>query len=289
MMGLTCLVRPSGQYLIPLFPIIYIMIGLLKKNSLTVVTHLYHGLISTMIAIAVVFPWAQHNSNAGWGYNLATAEIEVVYFRDNVIYLDSVQNNKSLNDSEDQIIKKEQKYISYIAENSINMSEQDRLSVLSTYYKEQIFTYDYKTVVKSFIDSWIGLFGAGGAANIHNILALDGKKSINIMSKSEGHVSRVEAVFSSLLESNFIIIAISLLSFSYVIVLRIFDLIGFINLIRNREYSALFILTGIIVYFVLITLFVGNSRYRLPIEPALIILSVYGFNSIFNRNIDEYK
>jgi hypothetical protein len=75
----------------------------------------------------------------------------------------------------------------------------------------------------------------------------------------------------------------------WLIVLRIFDLIGFINLIRNREYSVLFILTGIIVYFVLIALFVGNSRYRLPIEPALIILSVYGFNSIFNRNIDEYK
>jgi len=54
-------------------------------------------------------------------------------------------------------------------------------------------------------------------------------------------------------------------------------------MIRCREYGVLFILSGIIIYFMLIALFVGNSRYRLPIEPALIIMAIYGFNATIKR------
>jgi len=281
--GLTCLVRTSGQYLILLLPIIYIIVGLLQKSKQPLVTHLYNGLISTIIAIAVIFPWVQHNASAGWGYNLTTPEIKVVYFRDNVIYLESIQSNTSLGDASKKIKGDEQSYISSYAEKWLHMSKHDKLSSIATYYKKQLFTYDYNTVTKGFIDSWIGLFGAGGAANLHNLLALDGSRSIQTMSSSEKHMSRTDAVFDTLLKSNLVVISISLLSFIYVIVLRILGLIGLVRMIRCREYGVLFILSGVITYFMLIALFVGNSRYRLPIEPALIIMAVYGFSTFVKR------
>ena len=59
---------------------------------------------------------------------------------------------------------------------------------------------------------------------------------------------------------------------------------GLIMMIKDKEYGALFIFTGVITYFVLIALFVGNSRYRLPIESALIIMAVYGFISIAKKS-----
>lgn len=282
--GLTCLVRTSGQYLILLLPIIYVIIGLLQKSKQLLAVHLYNGLISTIIAIAVIFPWVQHNASAGWGYNLTTPEIKVVYFRDNVIYLESIQNNTSLGDASRKIEGDEQSYISSYAEKWLHMSKHDKLSSIATYYKKQLFTYDYNTVTKGFIDSWIGLFGAGGAANLHNLLALDGSRSIQAMSSSEKHMSRTDAVFDTLLKSNLVVISISLLSFIYVIVLRILGLIGLVRMIRCREYGVLFILSGVITYFMLIALFVGNSRYRLPIEPALIIMAVYGFNTLVKRS-----
>ena len=281
--GLTCLVRTSGQYLILLLPIIYIIVGLLQKSKQPLVTHLYNGLISTIIAIAVIFPWVQHNASAGWGYNLTTPEIKVVYFRDNVIYLESIQSNTSLGDASKKIKGDEQSYISSYAEKWLHMSKHDKLSSIATYYKKQLFTYDYNTVTKGFIDSWIGLFGAGGAANLHNLLALDGSRSIQTMSSSEKHMSRTDAVFDTLLKSNLVVISISLLSLIYVIVLRILGLIGLVRMIRCREYGVLFILSGVITYFMLIALFVGNSRYRLPIEPALIIMAVYGFSTFVKR------
>ena len=281
--GLTCLVRPSGQYLIPLFPAIYIIIGVLRNSGQSLLIHFYHGLLSIIVAVVVVFPWAQHNASAGWGYNLATSEIEVVYFKDNVIYLESILNNKSLKNSESKITQGEHEYIASYPEKWLQMSKQDRSSTIASYYKQQLFTYDYKTVIKGFVDSWIGLFGAGGAANLHNLLALDGSRSIQTMSSSEKHMSRTDAVFDTLLKSNLVVISISLLSFIYVIVLRILGLIGLVRMIRCREYGVLFILSGVITYFMLIALFVGNSRYRLPIEPALIIMAVYGFSTFVKR------
>jgi 4-amino-4-deoxy-L-arabinose transferase-like glycosyltransferase len=281
--GLTCLVRTSGQYLILLLPIIYIVIGLLQKSKQPLIYHLYNGVISIIIAIVVIFPWMQHNANAGWGYNLTTPEIQVVYFRDNVIYLESIENNISLGDSSKKVKEDEEKYISSYAEKWLYMSKHDKLSSIASYYKKQLFTYNYNTVVKGLADSWIGLFGAGGAANLHNLLVLDGSRSIQVMSNSEKHMSRTDAVFDTLLKSNLIVISISLLSFIYVIVLRILGLMGLVKMIKCREYGVLFILSGIIIYFMLIALFVGNSRYRLPIEPALIIMAVYGFSAFIKK------
>jgi len=281
--GLTCLVRPSGQYLIFLFPLIYIVIGLLQKNGQFLVIHLSHSLLSAIVSVAVIFPWVQHNASAGWGYNLATAEIEVVYFRDNVIYLDSILHNSSLNDSTKRISKNEEEYISSYAEKWLQKNEQDKISAIASYYKKQLLNYDYKIVAKGFIDSWIGFFGAGGAVNLHNILELDGGRSIQIMSSSKSHVSRVDAVISTLSGLNSTALFISLFSFLYVAILRIFGLIGLIAMVKNKEYSLFFILTGVVTYFMLISLFVGNSRYRLPIDPILIIMSVYGFSIFFKK------
>jgi hypothetical protein len=276
-------VRTSGQYLIPLFPAIYIIIGLLKNSDQSLLTHLHHGLLSSIFAVIVVFPWVQHNASAGWGYNLTTPEIKVVYFRDNVIYLESILNNKSLNDTGRKVMENEQDYILSNAEKWSQMSEQDKYSAIASYYKKQLFTYDYKTVIKGFVESWVGLFGAGGAANLHNILELNESKTIQVMANSEKHMTRVDAVFYTLSKSNWMVIFISLFSFIYVISLRILGLIGLISMIKDREYGTLFILTGIVTYFMLIALFVGNSRYRLPIEPALIIMAIYGFSAIIKK------
>lgn len=281
--GLTCLVRTSGQYLILMLPIIYVVIAFLKRSEQPLFTHFKHGLMALIVSVVVVFPWVQHNANAGWGYTLTTPEIEIVYFRDNIIYLESILSDVSLNDAENKVTENEQKFILSYGKKWLQMSKQDRASTIVSYYKKQLLTYDYKTISIGFIDSWIGMFGAGGAVNLHNILALGGDKSIQVMANSKQHVSRVSAVFSALLNSNLIVIAISLFSFIYVIALRIFGLIGLFRMTKDRQYGLLFVLTGSIIYFTLIALFVGNSRYRLPIEPALTIMAIYGFSFLVNK------
>ena len=38
-----------------------------------------------------------------------------------------------------------------------------------------------------------------------------------------------------------------------------------------------------ISYFALVHLFVGNSRYRLAVEPALVLLFLYGIEAVWRR------
>jgi glucose uptake protein GlcU len=47
-------------------------------------------------------------------------------------------------------------------------------------------------------------------------------------------------------------------------------------MIKKREYSLLLIIVGLITYFAMTALFVGNSRYRLPVEIGFVVLALYG-------------
>ena len=62
---------------------------------------------------------------------------------------------------------------------------------------------------------------------------------------------------------------------------------GIIELIKRKEYSFLLIIIGLITYFAITILFVGNSRYRLPVEIGFVILALYGV--LFIKNTRKQK
>jgi hypothetical protein len=51
----------------------------------------------------------------------------------------------------------------------------------------------------------------------------------------------------------------------------------------RRHYAVLLCCAGLITYFAIFHLFIGNSRYRLPMEPALIFLALYGVDGLRAR------
>ena len=50
---------------------------------------------------------------------------------------------------------------------------------------------------------------------------------------------------------------------------------GIFAMWRRGNYALMFTLLGLIGYFVAVHLFHGNSRYRIPVEPAMILFSLY--------------
>ena len=80
------------------------------------------------------------------------------------------------------------------------------------------------------------------------------------------------------------------IGFSYGIML-LFSLFGFYYLFRkNKEYSILF-LSVILIYMLLHILLIPytNSRYRLPLEPIIIIYGSYGLIKIFSTYSKRIK
>ena len=62
--------------------------------------------------------------------------------------------------------------------------------------------------------------------------------------------------------------------------MRAIGLIGVFVIIRKRNWALLMLLASIIGYFLLIHIFNSSARYRLPIEPLLLLLALFGFDYI---------
>ena len=143
------------------------------------------------------------------------------------------------------------------------------------YYGSKLVSYPISVLLKSYLDSWIGFFGGGGAVNFHNLLSMDGERAI-YKNVDKNYSGIFGAVLDAFVESSQGAILISILSYLYVIILRVLGLFGIIEMIKRKNYSFLLVISGLIIYFALTVIFVGTSRYRLPIEHALVILSLYG-------------
>ncbi|MEC8173355.1 MAG: hypothetical protein VX090_08240, partial [Pseudomonadota bacterium] len=83
-------------------------------------------------------------------------------------------------------------------------------------------------------------------------------------------------------------VAISAVCLLFVIIMRLFGLLGLVALAKRREYDMLLILTLLIIYFAMVHLFVGNSRYRIAVEPALILLAMYGWKFVRQRKSADH-
>jgi hypothetical protein len=78
-------------------------------------------------------------------------------------------------------------------------------------------------------------------------------------------------------------LAISIICLAVLIVLRTLGLVGIAWLFIRRDWALLVVLTGLITYFTLVHVYVGNSRYRLSVEPALGMLAVAGLAALGRR------
>ena len=62
----------------------------------------------------------------------------------------------------------------------------------------------------------------------------------------------------------------------YSILTKIIAFIGFIYLLINKNYKILFILITILTTYTILFLFVGNSRFRVPLEPLILFFTING-------------
>ena len=285
-LGVSCLIRPTGQYLIFLLPIIFILINILYGYKNILKESIVHGVVGAIISGVVLAPWIIHNEEAGWGYVLVPSSIKTIYLHDNTKWAEKKYRNISMNDATVSVNNSELMYINSRGEKWENMSNKERSDELVMYYETKLMSYPAHVLLGAYIDSWIDFFGGGGSVNFHNLLSID---TVTAMEKNITgfYPSRLEVIFDSLSDAPMQAILISTVSYVYVLILRLLGLFGIIEMIKRGEYSLLLIVTGLITYFAMTSLFVGNSRYRLPVEIGFIVLALYGL--LFVKKYQKIK
>jgi hypothetical protein len=73
---------------------------------------------------------------------------------------------------------------------------------------------------------------------------------------------------------------IGAVAYVFVLVMRVAGLVGLVMVGARRQWPLLLMLVGLIAYFALVYVFAGSARYRLVIEPALLLLAVLGIRDI---------
>ncbi|MDJ0949919.1 MAG: glycosyltransferase family 39 protein [Alphaproteobacteria bacterium] len=281
--GLACLVRTTGQFLLYVWPLAFPILAATVGQARQWKRQLAAGLASLLVAVLLLLPWMAHNHAAGEGFSLSTARLKSDFLWDQIAYLEKYDRGVSI--SEAEAAGKQKREILALASPGQwqQLSERQRYEHLVDHGFETFLSYPTRTFAVSFAWAWAQFFAIPGVSNLTNILALTEAEPFQVF-VSEGSRTYLEAGLAALKQAHPAATVLTALGFLYVILLRALGLIGLGAMIVRRHWPQLLIVVGGIAYFALIHLFVANSRYRLPIEPLLVLLAIYGLDALRRRS-----
>jgi hypothetical protein len=137
--------------------------------------------------------------------------------------------------------------------------------------------------LRALMDSWLTLFLAGGASNYRNYLGIDGKNVI--VGFQRRAYKGIDSIIYLVKEMNFPYFFIFVLTTLFTIFTRLIGVIGLFVLFRDRKlrlYGVL--LFEVISIFTAAYLYLGQSRFRVPLEPMLMLLTVVGIVYLVSRS-----
>ena len=129
--------------------------------------------------------------------------------------------------------------------------------------------------IKALIDSWGTLFLAGGASNVRNYFGFDGKSLIvNFQNNS---FRGLESILKLVRDMDIFYLSIFIFTTAFSVLSRIVGIVGLFYLFKNREWRPYgFLLVEIISIFIAAYLYLGQSRFRVPLDPLLMLFTVIG-------------
>jgi len=130
------------------------------------------------------------------------------------------------------------------------------------------------------------LMFSGGASNFANYYGIDNKASIISFEKSSGSMLSFSKMVEFINSVNIKYFVALVLFWGYAITTKVLLVVGLMHLFKNSNNKHLSI---VVLFYVLLFaaeyLFLGQSRWRVPLEPLMMIFSALGLYSI----ISHYK
>ena len=283
--GLLTLTRPAGLYFVYMIPIILIAIALFRsiqnrgenKINRPISISSFSFVIPILVAFLIMSPWYARNYINSNEVFLTTES--GYYIKDN--YQTLIQRGRGLTEEEAFEISDNQQ-LEYFKQNGVgsdcltdgrnpDCGEHVFDAVLKGILNEPI-----KSHSKALFYSWGVLYFSGGASNFRNYIGLEGNSIIVDFHQEKfrgiGTITRL----IKRMEVDYLLIFIVFTGFA--VIARFTALIGIFRLARNPNHVAYLIaIIGTLLIFTAMYLYLGQSRFRVPIEPVLLLLSVLSF------------
>ena len=138
------------------------------------------------------------------------------------------------------------------------------------------------------VKAWI----IGGVINV-SLPSIHLNKSVREMKSGSFYIMGGNNIYEKiklfLYNSNSIKYIVIMASFGFITVLfNIIKIVGISIFIKHKIYLTEFVLILIPLYFIIIAGPVLSARFRMPIEPIMIIFFIYGINYIKEKFFHKY-
>jgi len=289
--GLATLTRPVGFYLLISWPIFLLFILIIKnrlniddnQSSFSKKNQWVKLILVVVIGGLVISPWYIRNYiNTGEVFLTTNSGY---YLQDQYFQLKNKGSGWAMIDARKEHKRIFSNYLnekgeaSFCLDNSRHWSCNDMLTYISI---KAIADENITSHIKALFDSWSTLFFAGGASNIRNYLGLDGKSLIvKFQNNSFEGLGSILTLVKSMNPSYLFIFIFTTM---FTIVSRIVGLVGIFYLMKNREWRPYgFLLIEVILIFTASYLYLGQSRFRVPLDPFLMLFTVIGILYMYRK------
>lgn len=286
--GLAALTRPEGQFLAILVPIALLLLPMLDPAGLPWRGRAAAAAACLLAAAVCMTPWMVRNYSLGQGFGMTTYVTATNYLAGSAAQITMIEDGIGTTESTNRIRTRLEEVIASQGDGwqSLSQSEQGRRKVSALI--RMILTAEPGAIATTVVEATIQFFAAGGTGNLHNLLGLSGESAFQFLvrEKSSSYIAGWAAAMKSAGPGT---VLATVVAIGFVIVLRLLGLAGLATLVRRREWQVLSLAVAGIAYFALVLPFFGNSRFRLGVEPLLILLALYGVDGLrrFRRTAAE--
>ncbi len=262
--SLCAYVRPAFFYFTYISPIIIFLIAI-KKHNLKVKKGLILSLLTFIIILVLNGYWLERNNNY-FGKHTFVANAGYQAW-ENILELakHSSRNYELVFSKYENIFSKIIKVSPDYQQNQTPKSSE----ILMSEAIKEFQNFKFNEILLVGLRSIVNLFFSGGGSNIERLISGNDHSSKFINQLFYGNIDSKEIKIN--LE-----FLCHLFAVLFAFVLRIFGIVGFIMLILKKQYWLISVSLFPIFYMTPLYGFIGQSRFRVPLEPSLAILSAVG-------------
>jgi 4-amino-4-deoxy-L-arabinose transferase-like glycosyltransferase len=273
--GLAALTRPESSLLIYVLPVALPLVRWSAGGGDVIRRGLVLGIGALVAALVVASPWMLHNQRAGHGFAITGGAKASDNLRMHFSYAEAAQTGLPQDEALAAIWDREAQVLTDADLGNAAVAEQRQF--LARYYLQETLETSPTVLAVLFGKAWVAQFASGGGQSLNLLFG----KNLDRPDKIMNHPGFFGAFFSSLGTQPLAAAAITLASVGFALVARLFGLAGFAVLIIRRHWPLLLVIVAVLAFKGLVHVFIGLSRYRLGVEPLLMILAVFGWQGIW--------
>jgi len=282
LLGVACLVRPTPQFFLLALPLILPILVAASGARQGLGRAFLSGLGGIALAGVIALPWIAHVHNAGSGFDITPPDIKYRFVWDHIQIMDAQASGISQWDAAKRLEGPGGVVERYVASQGpawTALSRDQQYQKLVEFGYQTLLSYPPAVIARALAQSVGQFLLGGGAGNYFNLFGIDAQKLSSIWMK-ETTGRPLETLRRAFADAPLAMVAIGAVTYLFVLVVRLAGAVGLVMAGVRRQWPLLLLMIGVIAYYSLVHIFVGSARYRLVIEPALLMLAVLGFRDM---------